>query len=250
MRLKNYKTLLIGAASGIGRQTALAYAREGARVAIVDINEREGFHTVQLIEDEGGAAQFIAGDVTHDDQLHHAIVTAEVFLGGVDVLANFAGLQRAGIVENFSVKDWEEIFTVNVRSQFLAAKYALPFLRQSAHGSIINMASIAGIKGGPGLTAYSASKGAIIAFTRALAAELAPKIRVNSVSPGWIDTPFNQAAIDFMHGIDRLNKFVSQTVPLQRQGVPQEIAPAFVFLASEDASYMTGHSLVIDGGLL
>lgn len=114
----------------------------------------------------------------------------------------------------------------------------------------MNVASIAGLKGGPGMTAYSASKGAIIAFTKALAAELGPEgIRVNSVCPGWIDTPFNQPAIDFMGGREKQEHIVTQTVPMGRQGIPDEIAPGIAYLASDASSYMTGQTLVIDGGL-
>jgi dihydroanticapsin dehydrogenase len=113
------------------------------------------------------------------------------------------------------------------------------------------MSSIAGLKGGPGMTAYSASKGAVVAFTKALAAELAPdNIRVNCVCPGWIDTPFNQPAIEFMGGREEQEEMVQQTVPLQRQGIPEEIAPGILYLASDASSYMTGKELVIDGGLL
>jgi len=113
------------------------------------------------------------------------------------------------------------------------------------------MSSIAGLKGGPGMTAYSASKGAVVAFTKALAAELAPdNIRVNCVCPGWIDTPFNQPAIEFMGGREEQEEMVQQTVPLQRQGIPAEIAPGILYLASDASSYMTGKELVIDGGLL
>jgi dihydroanticapsin dehydrogenase len=139
---------------------------------------------------------------------------------------------------------------VNPRSCFLGAKYGLPFLVQRGGGVIVNVASLAGLKGGPGMTAYSASKGAIIAFTKALAAELAPaNIRVNAMCPGWIDTPFNQPAIDFMGGREVQDRVVEQIVPLGRQGVPEEIATGMLFLASDASSYMTGQALVIDGGV-
>jgi len=141
--------------------------------------------------------------------------------------------------------------SVNPKSCFLGAKYGVPYLRERGGGSIVNMSSIAGLKGGPGMTAYSASKGAVVAFTKALAAELAPdNIRVNCVCPGWIDTPFNQPAIEFMGGREEQEEMVQQTVPLQRQGIPEEIAPGILYLASDASSYMTGKELVIDGGLL
>ena len=126
----------------------------------------------------------------------------------------------------------------------------MPYLRLRGGGAIVNVASLAGLKGGPGMTAYSASKGAIVAFTKALAAELAPDtIRVNAMCPGWIDTPFNQPAIDFMGGREAQEAVVRQIVPLQRQGTPDEIAAGILFLASDASSYMTGQALVIDGGV-
>jgi dihydroanticapsin dehydrogenase len=138
---------------------------------------------------------------------------------------------------------------VNPRSCFLGAKYGVPYLRERGGGSIVNVSSLAGLKGGPGMTAYSASKGAIIAFTRALAEELAPdNIRANSVCPGWIDTPFNEPAIEFMGGRAQQEEMVQQTVPLKRQGRPEEIAPGILYLASDASSYVTGQELVIDGG--
>lgn len=250
MRLQDRRALLIGAASGIGRETAAAFVREGARVVVADRNREGGLETISALRAMGADATFQEVDVTDEAQVADAVANAVKLLNGLDVLANFAGVQRSGVIEEFPTDQWELTFATNVRSQFLAIKYAVPVLRQSRHASIINMASIAGLKGGPGMTVYSASKGAVIAFTKALAAELAPTIRVNSVSPGWIDTPFNQAAIDFMHGKDRLETFVQATVPLRRQGNPQEIAPIFVYLASDESSYVTGQTMVIDGGLL
>jgi NAD(P)-dependent dehydrogenase (short-subunit alcohol dehydrogenase family) len=126
----------------------------------------------------------------------------------------------------------------------------VPLMRERGGGSIINMASLAGVKGGPGLTAYSASKGAIVGFTKAVAAELAPEgIRVNCVCPGWIDTPFNQPAIDFMGGRQDQERVIKQIVPMGRQGTPEEIAPIVVYLASDGSTYTTGQALVVDGGV-
>jgi dihydroanticapsin dehydrogenase len=171
-------------------------------------------------------------------------------MGGIDVIVNNAGVQRSGRVTEFSEADWDLLMDVNPRSFFFGAKYGVPYLVQHVGGVIVNVASLAGLKGGPGMTAYSASKGAIIAFTKALAAEVAPaNIRVNAMCPGWIDTPFNQPAIDFMGGRDVQDRVVEQIVPLGRQGAPEEIATGMLFLASDASSYMTGQALVIDGGV-
>lgn len=250
MRLKNRKALLFGAATGIGRESAFAIAKEGAHVVIADINEEKARATVRDISAFNNNVHFVRADVRSESSVSSAVDNAVNLLDGLDVLVNLAGMQRSGRVEEISPETWDEIFILNVRGQFLTTKYALPALKQSQHGSIINIASIAGLRGGPGMSAYSASKGAIIAFSRSLAMEVAPTVRVNSICPGWIDTPFNQAAINFIGGIDRLNEAVESTVPLKRQGLPKEIAPIIVYLASDESSYMTGQSIVIDGGLI
>lgn len=172
-------------------------------------------------------------------------------LGGLDVLVNTSGVLSVGPVEEFDTSEWDRILDVNVRGQFLAVKHAVPALKESEGASIITLGSAAGIKGGPGATAYSASKGAVIAFSRALAMELAPHgIRVNALCPGWVDTPFNQAAYDMMGGDEKVAEFVEASVPLKRQATPEEIAAYAVFLASTESSYVTAQAVVADGGML
>jgi NAD(P)-dependent dehydrogenase (short-subunit alcohol dehydrogenase family) len=173
------------------------------------------------------------------------------FLGGLDVLVNTSGVLEVGPVAEFSLEAWEGMFAVNVRGQFLPVKHALPALERSADAVIITLGSAAGLKGGPGVSAYSATKGAVISFTRAVAAELAPKgIRVNVVCPGWVATPFNQPAYELIGGDERVAEMVRASVPLQRQGRAEEIAAYIVFLASTEASYVTGKAVVVDGGML
>jgi dihydroanticapsin dehydrogenase len=244
------RAVVTGAASGIGRATALALARAGARVVIGDLNETEGEATAGAVRDRGGDATFAAVDVSDAERMRAFLETAAGTLGGLDVIVNNAGLQRSGRVTDLAESDWDALMAVNPRSCFLGAKYGVPHLRASGGGAIVNMASLAGLKGGPGQTAYAASKGAIIAFSKALAAELGPDgIRVNAICPGWVDTPFNEPPIDFMGGVERQAEMVRATVPLGRQGNVDEIADAIVFLASDAASYMTGHALVVDGGV-
>ena len=149
-----------------------------------------------------------------------------------------------------SAQRWDQIFAINTRSIFFGAKHAIPHLKQSGRGSIVNMASLVGKRGAPGIAAYSASKGAVVAFGSALALELAPdNIRVNTICPGLVDTRFNQAMIDFMGGRAVQDAFVKQAVPLGRQAHPSEIAPLYVYLASDESSYMTGQAIVVDGGI-
>jgi dihydroanticapsin dehydrogenase len=250
MQLAGKSAVITGAATGIGRATALLFAREGAAVVVGDINEGGARLTVADIEASGGKAWFFPCDVTRAEDVQAFLGNAARAMGGIDIIVNNAGAQRSGRVTEFSAEDWDLLMDINPRSCFLGAKYGVPYLVERGGGVIINVASLAGLKGGPGMTAYSASKGAIIAFTKALAAELAPaNIRVNAMCPGWIDTPFNQPAIDFMGGRDVQDRVVEQIVPLGRQGVPEEIATGMLFLASDASSYMTGQSLVIDGGV-
>jgi NAD(P)-dependent dehydrogenase (short-subunit alcohol dehydrogenase family) len=249
MQLQDKVAIITGAATGIGRATALLFAKEGASVVVADINEDDAQRTVADIEDKGGSARFVQTDVSEAEDVQALMERSAEEMGGIDVIVNNAGAQRSGAVTEFEESEWDLLMRVNPRSCFLGAKYGVPYLRERGGGSIVNVSSLAGLKGGPGMTAYSASKGAIIAFTRALAEELAPdNIRANSVCPGWIDTPFNEPAIEFMGGRAQQEEMVQQTVPLKRQGRPEEIAPGILYLASDASSYVTGQELVIDGG--
>jgi len=189
-------------------------------------------------------------DVSREESVANLIARGAEWLGGLDAIAQNAGLQRSGAIAEFGQADWDALFAVNARAHFFGAKYAIPHLKQSGKGSIINMSSLAGKRGGPGLVAYSASKGAVIAFTTALALELAPdNIRVNAICPGWVDTAFNQPAIDFMGGANAQQQKIASLVPLGRQASAQEIAPLFVYLASDESAYVTAQSFGIDGGV-
>jgi NAD(P)-dependent dehydrogenase (short-subunit alcohol dehydrogenase family) len=251
MQLEGKVAIVTGAATNIGRETALLFAREGARVIVADLNEQDAQSTVADIGDANGEARFVRTDVSEAEDMRTLMEAAAEKLGGIDIIVNNAGAQRSGAITDFDESEWDLLMRVNPRSCFLGAKYGVPYLRERGGGSIVNVSSLAGLKGGPGMTAYSASKGAIIAFTRALAAELAPdNIRANCVCPGWIDTPFNEPAIEFMGGRESQEAMVQQAVPLQRQGKPEDIAPGILYLASDASSYMTGQELVIDGGVL
>ena len=248
-QLVGQRVVMTGGAANIGRASAQLLALHGAHVVIGDVDADGAMETVALIESAGGRASFVGTDVTDEDAVKQLIDTAVERLGGLDVGFFNAGLQRSGAVTDFAADDWDALFEVNPRHCFLGAKHVTPHLRANG-GAIVFTASLAGIKGGPGMSAYSASKGAIVGFSKALAAELAPdRIRVNTICPGWIDTPFNQPAIDFMGGRASQESTVQQVVPLGRQGSPEEIASGVLFLASDASSYMTGQVLVIDGGV-
>ena len=251
-RLDEKAAVVTGAAGGIGEATALLFAEHGARVVVADINEAGGDGVVSRIRADGGEAWFVKTDVSSAAEVEALMAEARAHLGRLDILVCNAGLQYSGALAEFPESKWEDLMSVNATSCFLCAKYSVPYLIESGGGSIVNMASSAGIKGGPGMTAYSASKGAVIAFTRAAAAELAPyNIRVNCIAPGWVDTPFNEPAISYMGGSQKQFEMVTQSVPLARQAVPEEIAQGYLYLCDEtSASYVTGQVLTIDGGML
>lgn len=241
--------ILTGCVANIGRATALLFAEEGARLHLLD-RDPAGAATAEEATRLGTEASFEVADVSVGADWERAVAAARERLGAIDVVVNNAGLQRAGAVTDFAEEDWDALMGVNPRSCFLAAKHAVPVMEAAGGGVLVNVASLAGLHGGPGLTGYSASKGAIVAFTKALAAEVAPLgIRANALCPGWVDTAFNQPAIDFLGGRAELDVAVAAGVPMGRQAEPREIASALLFLASDASSYMTGQALAVDGGV-
>lgn len=246
-RLKDKRIIVIGAATGIGRAAAAAAAAEGARVVIADLAEKEG----QIAANEiGHGCAFIRCDVSSENSMQALFATAVGQLGGLDGLVSNAGLQKAGPMIDMSVADWDSLMAVNARGVFLATRAAVPHLVAAGGGSIVNTASLAAKRGGPGVTGYAASKGAVMAFTTACALELAShNIRVNSICPGFIDTPFNNPAIEFLGGREAQAQLVKSWVPLGRQASPKEIAPLYTFLLSDESSYVTAQAYSIDGGV-
>lgn len=250
MRLAGKRALMIGAATGIGRACVEDFARNGARMVVADLNEQGAAEAAALARGLGPGAASLACDVRDEASVRRTVEAAEAEMGGLDTLVYFAGLQRIGNVEDVAADTWNAIFDVNARGTFFAAKHGAPALKRAGGGSLITTASLAGLRGAPGMTVYAAAKGAVIAFTTALAQELAPfNIRVNSVLPGWIDTPFNAPAIAHMGGVEAHAEIVRRIVPLGRQGVPAEVAPMYTFLASEESRYVTAKAMMVDGGM-
>ena len=250
-RVSGKVALVTGAASGIGRASAEALAREGATVVLTDL-QATGEAVADDIRKAGGKARFALQDVTLEGRWTEVIASIEKEHGGLDVLVNNAGIAVAGMVTDLSLEDFRRQMAVNVDSVFLGVKSALPLMRKTDGGSIINISSVAGLRGAPRLSAYCASKGAVRLFTKSVALECAlmrDGIRCNSIHPGIIETPIWGQVIPGSNEPPDLDTLSALRVPLQRKGVPAEIAKAVVFLASDESSYMTGEEMVVDGGL-
>jgi NAD(P)-dependent dehydrogenase (short-subunit alcohol dehydrogenase family) len=243
-RLKDRCAVITGASTGIGRATALRFASEGARVVLADVNREGNAHTLELIRGAGGQALAVHCDVSEETSVRDMVTASVKAYGDISVLFNNAGLEDGdGVSENLALEQWERIQAVNTRGPFLAAKYVLPSMIRSGKGSITTTSSIGGLIGTPGLHSYSASKGAVIALTRAWAVTYARQgIRANAICPGLVLTPMVQRI-----GPEFINAATSMT-PLGRGAAPEEIANLVLFLSSDEASFVTGAIIPIDGG--
>jgi NAD(P)-dependent dehydrogenase (short-subunit alcohol dehydrogenase family) len=250
MRLAGKVSLVTGAGSGIGRAIAEVFAREGASVVVADIDEAGGRATVDSVEAAGGRARFVRCDVSREADCRSAVAVAVEQFGGLHVLVNNAAAFIYGSVEAATYEQWHKVWDVNVVGQAQCVKAALPELRRAGGGSIVNIASQSSFIAQANYVPYNSSKAGVLQLTRCLAMDLAvDKIRVNAVSPGTIRTPAVDACIrtiglSLEEGYER---FGNDAV-LKRLGEPIEIAHAVLFLASDEASYVTGANLVVDGG--
>ena len=249
MRLEGKKAIVTGGAGGIGRATSLAFAAEGASVAVVDLNAEAAEAVAAEIRAAGGTAIALAADVSSEPDIERVIASTVDEFGGIDIVFNNAGIIRRTTAVETSVEEWDRVFGVNVRAIFLMCKHAVPVMAAAGGGSIVNTGSGWGLKGGGQAISYCASKGAVVNMTRALAIDHGPQgIRVNSVNPGDVDTGMLRDEARQL-GQDQAG-FLAEAAdrPLQRMGQPSEIAAAVVWLASDESSYVTGSALVVDGG--
>lgn len=249
MRLANKVALITGAGSGIGRQTALLFAREGASVVVVDINDDGGKETVTEINAAGGQATYVHADVTQAADCERMIEAAEATCGKLDILFNNAGISHADDDDaiNTSEAVWDATMLVNVKGVFLGCKYGIPALQRAGGGSIINMASFVAVMGAatPQL-AYTASKGAVLAMSRELAVIHAREnIRVNALCPGPLHT---ELLMKYLNTDEKKARRLVH-IPVGRFGEAQEIAKAALYLASDESSFVTGSAFLIDGGI-
>lgn len=249
MRLEDNTVVITGAGAGIGRETALRCADEGARVIVTDVDVAGGEATVELIEDAGSEAEFAELDVTDSDRFQDVVdAVAEDY--GLDVMINNAGTGHpGGPLEDLDDEVRDFVVDININGVWNGCSAALPHMKEQGHGAIVNVGSLASILGLPHQAAYSTTKAAVLNLTRTVAAEAGPYgVRANAVCPGFTETQLLDDYLDQQSDPEQAREAMVEEYPLKRLGEPEEIADAILFLASDEASFVTGHGLVVDGG--
>jgi NAD(P)-dependent dehydrogenase (short-subunit alcohol dehydrogenase family) len=241
--------VVTGAASGNGKAIAERLSTDGYEVLIVDVDAKRGAAVAESLTKAGGRVKFVACDVA-DESAVEKMSHAAAECGGVDALVNNAGIGLWGTAESMEPAAWDKVMAVNVRSVFFVSKYVLPLMRGRKEASVVNIGSGAGVIGVPNSLAYCASKGAVIAATRAMALDLAKDgIRVNCVCPGVVDTPFNDQVLATVEDPEATRAAQAAAHPLGRLGTPEDVAGAVAYLVSSAAAFVTGAVLMVDGGL-
>jgi NAD(P)-dependent dehydrogenase (short-subunit alcohol dehydrogenase family) len=250
MKLKDKVAIITGGSSGIGKATALLFAKEGAKVVITGRTEKTLKETVEEAKKEGLTIDYIVSDVSKEEDCKKAVDYTISKYGRIDILFNNAGVLPLGITHETSVEDWDNVFNINVKGTFLMSKYTIPHMLKQGKGCIVNNSSVLGLKAIPGAAAYNASKGAITQLTRSMSLEYADKgIRVNGICPGTIWTPMVEG---LLNEVPTAKGFLEEIQPITKSfgrfGKPEEIAHAVLFLCDDNVQFMTGTMLSVDGG--
>jgi NAD(P)-dependent dehydrogenase (short-subunit alcohol dehydrogenase family) len=248
--MKGKVVLVTGGGSGIGKASALAFARKGAKVAIADVNVEDGEEMAALLKTEGSESVFIKADVSKPEEVRSLIKKVVAIYGSLDCALNNAGIEgKMTSLAACTEEDWDRVIDINLKGLWLCMKYEIPYMREQGGGSIVNMASIAGLRSGlQRFSTYVASKHGVVGITKAAAVEYAKaNIRINAVCPGFIQTPMLEGDRSYSAELETL---VKDYVPAGRFGKPEEIAEAVIWLSSQSASFVNGHTLVVDGGFM
>ncbi len=245
MKLKNEVTIVTGAGSGIGKETALLFAKEGAKVIVADINEKSGNETVEEIKKAGGEGIFVKLDACNRELAKQMVKETLDKYGKIDVLIANAGIVQDALLTKMTEEQWDRVINVNLKGTFNCIQAVVDVMIQQGKGVIINTSSVVGLYGNVGQVNYSAAKAGLIGMTKTLAKELGKKgIRVNVVAPGFIMTPMTAGVPE------KVLELMKEKTPLRKLGEPRDVANAYLFLASDDAKYVNGAVLSVDGGLV
>ena len=257
MKLRDRVAIITGAGSGIGRATALLFAKEGARIVVADIDPKKGEETVNTIRKDGGQSILIETDVTRSSSIENAVSKTISHFGRIDILHNSAGVdlfvinpKADGTAAGTLEEDWDKLLAINLKGTFLFCKFTLPHMMKQKSGVILNMGSEYGLVGGLASAAYCASKGGIVMLTKQMAIDYAPyNVRVNCICPCNVDTPLMEKGLATCEDPKAARQTWMNIMPLRRFSKPEEIAAAALYLASDDAAFITGTSFIIDGGV-
>jgi dihydroanticapsin dehydrogenase len=249
-RIEGKACIVTGAGSGIGRAIALRFAEEAGKVMCVDQNGASAIQTRDLIASAGGIAKAVTADVSDPAQVLEFVLACAAEFGRVDVLVNNAGVNIPGLLHEVTDEVIDKTLNVNVKGAIYGCRAVLPFMLEQGSGTIVNISSVNGLVSEPFLSVYSASKGAVVMLTKGVALDYAKKgIRCNAICPGWVDTPINYAHADMLGGLEKVYASIDSFQPIGRPGTPREIAHLALFLASDEASFMTGSIISADGGM-
>ena len=248
-RFVDQVVIVTGGAKGIGWGIAKVFSQEGAKVVITDWDDVNGPKTAEELRQAGGEAIYIKCDVSNEDQVKAMVEQTIQTFGRIDVLVNNAGIGVYKSVLDTSSEDWDRCLNVNLKGVFLCSKYVIPHMQKQGKGNIINISSVHSFQTVNGVAPYAASKGGITALTRNMAIDYGPTIRVNAIAPGWVLTPLIQSIFDSYPDPEAQRKAVEQRQVMKRIGRPEDIGYAAAFLASDEASFITGTQLFVDGGL-
>lgn len=249
MKLKDQVAIVTGGAKGIGWGIVKVLVQEGAKVAIADWDEVKGPETAEEMRKAGGDVIYVKTDVSQEEQVKHLVQATLDQFGRIDILVNDAGIGVYKSVLDTTTEDWDRCLAVNLKGQFMCSKYVIPHMQAQGKGAIVNISSVHSFQTANGTAPYCASKGGITALTRNMAIDYGPTIRVNSIAPGWVLTPLIQSIFDGYDDPAEQQRQTEQRQVMKRIGVPEDIGYAVAFLVSDEASFITGTQLFVDGGL-